>query len=68
LPYGYLDYLTWQSRQIKLFPEENSVRVCQIQQNFKLNDESLFDPFNVIQPMRKKVGSLEVYCRQSDLA
>lgn len=45
MPLGYLDYLTWQSRQVRLFCDEESVKVCQIQQNFKLNDESLFDPF-----------------------
>lgn len=44
---GYLDYLTWQSRRIKLFPEKDfqNVKFCQIQQNFKLSAENIFDPF-----------------------
>jgi CRISPR system Cascade subunit CasA len=44
---GYLDYLTWQSRRIKLFPDKNyrTVTLCQIQQNFKLSAENIFDPF-----------------------
>lgn len=54
LPNGYLDYLTWQSRQIKLFREETNVNVCQIQQNFKLNDESLFDPFKCYSAVEKE--------------
>lgn len=46
VPRGYLDYLTWQSRRIKLFPENEGATVsrCQIQQNFKLGIHVL-DPF-----------------------
>ncbi|HMO82373.1 MAG TPA: type I-E CRISPR-associated protein Cse1/CasA [Pyrinomonadaceae bacterium] len=49
LPLGYLDYLTWQSRRIRLFPERDGTAVskCQIQQNFKLIGDNLFDPFKV---------------------
>ncbi len=48
---GYLDYLTWQSRRIYLFPEAvegapTIVRRCQIQQNLRLPKSPLiFDPF-----------------------
>lgn len=45
---GYVDYLTWQSRQIYLEPEGNPplVRRCQLQQKLKLSDQPLlFDPF-----------------------
>lgn len=47
---GYLDYLTWQSRRIKLIPTEDlkGVISCQHQQNFKLSDDfKSFDPFKV---------------------
>jgi CRISPR system Cascade subunit CasA len=46
IPQGYLDYLTWQSRRVHLFPEEDTARVrwCQIQQNLKLGGDIL-DPF-----------------------
>lgn len=47
---GYLDYLTWQSRRIKLIRDDNSeqVKSCQLQQNFKLKESELFfDPFKV---------------------
>lgn len=47
---GYLDYLTWQSRRIKLIPTEDftGVKFCQHQQNFKLSDDfKSFDPFKV---------------------
>lgn len=50
LPLGYLDYLTWQSRRVKLLPEPNfeSVKFCQLQQNFKLREShNIFDPFKV---------------------
>ncbi len=50
LPLGYLDYLTWQSRRIKLIPDEDlqTVKTCQLQQNFKLKESTnLFDPFKV---------------------
>lgn len=45
--FGYLDYLTWQSRNIHLFPEGNPtcVRYCQVQQNLKLPKQTYFDPF-----------------------
>ncbi len=46
---GYLDYLTWQSRSIHLFPEGDPVRVCycQLQQNLKLPKQEYLglDPF-----------------------
>lgn len=47
---GYLDYLTWQSRRIKLISNEDLqvVKSCQHQQNFKLSDDfKSFDPFKV---------------------
>lgn len=45
---GYLDYLTWQSRRIKLIRDGEKVIGCQLQQNFKLNDEpKIYDPFKV---------------------
>jgi CRISPR system Cascade subunit CasA len=47
---GYLDYLTWQSRRIRLvFDEETqTIKGCQLQQNFKLSEEpKIFDPFKV---------------------
>ncbi len=49
-PLGYLDYLTWQSRRIKLLPENDfqSIKFCRLQQNFKLKrDLNIFDPFKV---------------------
>lgn len=44
---GYLDYLTWQSRRIHLFPEGDptQIRYCQIQQNLKLPSPPPPDPF-----------------------
>lgn len=50
VPLGYLDYLTWQSRRIKLQPTTDfqSVKSCQLQQNFKLKDGlNIFDPFKI---------------------
>ena len=50
LPLGYLDYLTWQSRRIKLIFDEETQKVtgCQLQQNFKLSEAvKIFDPFKV---------------------
>lgn len=47
-PNGYLDYLTWQPRQIRLIPRENSTNVekCRLQQNLKLAGEpKIYDPF-----------------------
>lgn len=53
---GYLDYLTWQSRRIKLFPNEDykTVSFCQIQQNYKLKAENIFDPFKTYQSNDKE--------------
>lgn len=52
---GYLDYLTWQSRSIHLFPEGNPpyVRFCQIQQNLKLPKQQYLDPFKCFQKAEK---------------
>jgi CRISPR system Cascade subunit CasA len=44
-PLGYLDYLTWQSRRLHLLGAEAVVISCQHQQNLKLKNEDLFDPF-----------------------
>jgi CRISPR system Cascade subunit CasA len=45
-PAGYLDYLTWQSRQIHLFPRPDStVEWCQFRQQMKLPPEAPIDPF-----------------------
>ena len=49
-PLGYLDYLTWQCRKIRLLPDEDfqTVSFCQMQQNFKLKENlNIFDPFKV---------------------
>lgn len=45
-PRGYVDYLTWQSRRVRLIPEGQPtvVRRCQIRQNLKLPDD-VRDPF-----------------------
>jgi CRISPR system Cascade subunit CasA len=53
--HGYLDYLTWQSRSIHLFPEGNLpyVRFCQIQQNLKLPKQQYLDPFKCFQKVEK---------------
>lgn len=56
---GYLDYLTWQSRRIKLIRENDSgeVKLCQIQQNFKLNEKELFfDPLKVYKVYQESKG------------
>lgn len=52
---GYLDYLTWQSRAIHLFPEHDyaSVKCCQVQQNLRLPDKPYFDPFKCYQRKEK---------------
>jgi CRISPR system Cascade subunit CasA len=50
VPLGYLDYLTWQSRRVKLFYNDSlqGVDSCQLQQNFKLSEAgTIFDPFKV---------------------
>ena len=46
-PAGYIDYLTWQSRRIHLYAEQDraSVRFCQLQQNLKLTEDASLDPF-----------------------
>lgn len=53
---GYLDYLTWQSRQIHLRPEGNKgfVRYCHIQQNLKLPVQEPFDPFKCYNKSEKR--------------
>jgi len=53
---GYLDYLTWQSRSIHLYPEEgfSSLRYCQLQQNLKLPDVDYFDPFKCYKKDEKR--------------
>lgn len=50
-PLGYLDYLTWQSRRIKLIPDSDlqSIPFCQLQQNFKFANAEIFDPFKSYQ-------------------
>ncbi|MFW6116670.1 MAG: type I-E CRISPR-associated protein Cse1/CasA, partial [bacterium] len=63
VPYGYLDYLTWQSRRIHLFPERGSdqIRTCQIQQNLKLGESTVVDPFKCYTvPKDKKRGREEL--------
>ena len=44
-PLGYLDYLTWQSRRLHLIGDEKVVTNCQHQQNLKLKNDDLLDPF-----------------------
>ena len=45
-PRGYLDYLTWQSRAIKLHPnDDGTVSRCEYRQNLKLPQEVPPDPF-----------------------
>lgn len=53
---GYLDYLTWQSRSIHLFPEGSptSVRYCQIQQNLKLPKQQYPDPFKCFEKSKER--------------
>jgi len=52
---GYVDYLTWQSRRIHLFPEdEMNVRSCQIQQNLKLPKQMYSDPFKSFRKDKEK--------------
>lgn len=53
---GYLDYLTWQSRNIHLFPEGNPVvvRHCQIQQRLKLPKQQYLDPFKCFEKVKDK--------------
>ncbi|MGH9943936.1 MAG: type I-E CRISPR-associated protein Cse1/CasA [Pyrinomonadaceae bacterium] len=45
-PRGYVDYLTFQSRRVCLLPDsDGTVRRCQIQQNLKLPEQGVLDPF-----------------------
>lgn len=45
-PRGYLDYLTWQSRAIKLHPnDDGTVSRCEYRQNLKLSADVAPDPF-----------------------
>ena len=55
-PAGYLDYLTWQSRRIHLYPEEDGafVRFCQLQQNLKLSEDAPRDPFKCYRKEEKR--------------
>ena len=55
-PAGYVDYLTWQSRRIHLYPEQDraSVRFCQLQQNLKLVDDAPCDPFKCYRKDEKR--------------
>ena len=55
-PAGYLDYLTWQSRRIHLYPEEDGafVRFCQLQQNLKLSEDAPHDPFKCYRKEEKR--------------
>lgn len=63
IPLGYLDYLTWQSRRIKLLPEDDfqTVKFCQLQQNFKLKEGlNIFDPFKVYVEGEKGLYALDI--------
>jgi CRISPR system Cascade subunit CasA len=53
---GYVDYLTWQSRRVHLFPEGNPpvVRWCQVQQNLMLPEPPPLDPFKCHIPDKGK--------------
>lgn len=43
---GYLDFLTWQSRQIQLLPsQDNRISDCRYQQCYRLHDSFDRDPF-----------------------
>ena len=67
-PLGYLDYLTWQSRRIKLLPEADfqSVKFCQLQQNFKLKENlNIFDPFKVYIEGEKGLYALDFKAHKS---
>ncbi|MDQ3129936.1 MAG: type I-E CRISPR-associated protein Cse1/CasA [Acidobacteriota bacterium] len=67
-PRGYLDYLTWQSRRIKLLPEADfqSVKFCQLQQNFKLKENlNIFDPFKVYIEGEKGLYALDFKTHKS---
>ncbi|MDD4924272.1 MAG: type I-E CRISPR-associated protein Cse1/CasA [Dehalococcoidales bacterium] len=52
---GYIDYLTWQSRRIHLFIDDQmNVINCQIQQNLKLSNQMHYDPFKSFRKDEKK--------------
>jgi CRISPR system Cascade subunit CasA len=56
-PNGYLDLLTWQSRQIHLIPRpDGTVEWCQFRQQMKLPPEAPIDPFKsyVVDPKTGK--------------
>jgi CRISPR system Cascade subunit CasA len=55
VPFGYLDYLTWQSRRVHLLVEKDApiVRHCQLQQNHKL-PEGQIDPFKAYERSKKE--------------
>jgi len=64
-PAGYLDYLTWQSRRIHLYPESESsaVQWCQLQQGLKLGDTAPLDPFKCYRK-DKKLGFIPMAFRE----
>lgn len=67
-PLGYLDYLTWQSRRIKLLPEDDfqTIKFCQLQQNFKLKENlNIFDPFKVYVEGEKGLYALDFKTHKS---
>lgn len=45
VPYGYVDYLTWQSRRILVFGDHTGVTDYALMQNLKLKDDFYHDPF-----------------------
>lgn len=52
---GYIDYLTWQSRRIRVFGEgDEQVDSCFIQQNLKLPNQIYFDPFKTYRRDKEK--------------
>jgi CRISPR system Cascade subunit CasA len=57
LPAGYLDYLTWQSRRIHLYPERDgdNIRFCQLQQNLKFTDDIRLEQIEQFKCNRKDV-------------
>ena len=56
--FGYLDYLTWQSRQIHIITKEYENTLgpshCQYSQKLKLKNENLFDPFKAYYKGKEK--------------
>jgi CRISPR system Cascade subunit CasA len=63
-PRGWVDYLTWQSRQIHLVPEGDSPMVprCQLRQNLKILDLPRTDPFQCY----RTTGTEGVHARRFD--